>query len=123
MTALSPHAAGRENGTGSTPAVRCRNGHELTAGNVYVTPSTGHRECWTCKRARQRSYQPVTLCPTCNDPLGPGNAPFHSGCEPFTCLCETPRPDGLGECGRCRRLVVSHSWHDGQPGADLREGE
>lgn len=34
--------------------------------------------------------------------------------EPLTCT--RPRPDGLGECRSCRRLVLAHSWHGGRPG-------
>ena len=26
--------------------------------------------------------------------------------EPTCCLCDVPVPDGLGECGRCRRRVL-----------------
>lgn len=35
--------------------------------------------------------------------------------EPTTCTCDTPRPDGIGECAGCHRLVLSHSWHEGRP--------
>lgn len=41
--------------------------------------------------------------------------PYHSWCEPTTCTCDTPRPDGLGECQDCHRLALSHSWHNGRP--------
>lgn len=36
-------------GTGSRP--RCKRGHRLRGRNVYTRPSTGWRECITCRRA------------------------------------------------------------------------
>jgi hypothetical protein len=32
----------------------CKNGHEFTDANTYVKPSTGRRECVTCKKARSK---------------------------------------------------------------------
>lgn len=101
-----------------SPVDSCRRGHEMTPENVYVVPSSGQRECRACKRDRARRHRTGTveplLCPTCDEPLGNvGNVRYHAECEPTTCTCVTPRPDGLGECGGCHRLVLSHSWHDG----------
>lgn len=38
---------------GQQPVTHCRRGHELTGDNVYLTPSTGYRDCVTCRRMRQ----------------------------------------------------------------------
>jgi hypothetical protein len=35
----------------------CYRGHELTSGNVYVIPSTGGRQCRTCRDARKKEWQ------------------------------------------------------------------
>jgi len=32
----------------------CLHGHEMTAGNTYITPSTGRRQCRMCRRLRNR---------------------------------------------------------------------
>lgn len=73
--------------------------------------------CATCAKDKT----PI-LCPTCGELLGMGHTGgYHSGtCEPTTCTCETPRPDGIGECGGCHRLALSHSWHAGRPTVDER---
>lgn len=97
-------------------------GHPKTPDNMYWAPSRRSPCCRECARNRSRrhyadTHQPV-ICPTCDEPLGTGGHTFgyHSGvCEPTTCACETPEPDGLGECATCRRLVLSHSWHEGRP--------
>jgi hypothetical protein len=34
----------------------CKNGHERTPENTYVTPSTGRSECLLCKRERHRKF-------------------------------------------------------------------
>lgn len=97
--------------TGTTPTFRnC--GHPRTPINMY---SNGR--CVTCERVRAlEAYEPV-LCGTCAKPLGPGRTNgFHRPCEPTTCNCPGGgRPDGLGECGTCHRLVLTASWHDGRP--------
>lgn len=111
---LSDHVNG-EPYTDAIPMFRC--GHLKTADNL-----TSRVRCKECTNARSRAWhlanhQPVT-CPTCGEPLGVGGHTFgyHSGvCEPTTCTCETPNPDGLGECAACCRLVLSHSWHEGRP--------
>lgn len=33
----------------------------------------------------------------------------------MVCVCERPVPNGLGECGGCHRLVLTHSWAEGRP--------
>jgi hypothetical protein len=35
---------------------RCSRGHALVEENLYVTPSTGERRCWTCSRDQARAY-------------------------------------------------------------------
>jgi hypothetical protein len=35
----------------------CKQGHELTGDNVYITPSTGERKCLTCNRTQARTYR------------------------------------------------------------------
>lgn len=41
----------------TTPRTHCRNGHELTSENLYVTAS-GRRECRACRRAgAKRVYE------------------------------------------------------------------
>jgi hypothetical protein len=34
--------------------LRCKRGHHFTAANTYVKPSTGRRECRTCKADRAK---------------------------------------------------------------------
>jgi hypothetical protein len=34
----------------------CKNGHEFTDANTYVKPSTGRRECRTCKAQYAKDY-------------------------------------------------------------------
>ena len=34
------------------PRTHCVRGHELTGDNLYITPATGARACYTCKRMR-----------------------------------------------------------------------
>lgn len=38
---------------------RCKNGHELTEDNTYVTPREGWRQCRTCRAARPRRKRRV----------------------------------------------------------------
>lgn len=62
-------------------------------------------------------------CLSCGGRIRPGGQPtrgYHPGaCEPTTCTCaDGGKPDGLGECGNCHRLVLSHSWHLGRPQPD-----
>lgn len=35
--------------------------------------------------------------------------------DPVECECEEPDPTTLGECRHCRRLIITHSWHNGVP--------
>jgi hypothetical protein len=99
--------------TGAAPTFR-KCGHPRTQINTYT-----NGRCVTCTRAQAlEAYEPIR-CPTCNEPLGSGkNADgYHRGaCEPTTCTCpDGGHPNGLGECGTCHRLVLSHSWHNGRP--------
>lgn len=65
-----------------------------------------------------RPHHEPGRCLTCGRQLGQGpQTGYHPRCEPTTCTCADPRPDPIGECGRCRRLVLSHSWHHGRPAA------
>jgi hypothetical protein len=84
-------------------------GHPRTPDNTVPNSRGGHR-CRTCRDAANRRYRqahptPLARCNSCND----------GACEPTTCGCDDPRPDGLGECARCRRLVLACSWHEGRP--------
>ncbi len=55
-------------------------------------------------------------CIYCGEPRGlTGGLRYHLACEPTTCTCDEPTPNGLGECQSCFRLVLSHSWHAGIP--------
>lgn len=67
-------------------------------------------------------YKPVT-CLGGNHPVGTGRTDWCADCDPVTCTCNTPRPDGIGECAGCHRLVLTHSWHDGRPGAPVEQKE
>lgn len=106
--------------TGTTSTFRC--GHPKTDANTYWVQSRGrarYRRCRECVLARAAaSYQP-SVCGTCGEPIGNSGRTggYHPGsCEPTTCTCpDGGRPDGLGECATCRRLVLSHSWHNGRP--------
>lgn len=42
------------NGGPFSERTHCPQGHEYTPENTYVKPATGHRECRTCHRERQR---------------------------------------------------------------------
>lgn len=48
------------------PRTHCRRGHPLVLGNTYVTPSTGRRQCLTCRADYNRdpslSERPFTHC-------------------------------------------------------------
>jgi hypothetical protein len=120
-------AAGCPPYTGATPTFR-KCGHSRTEENVYryYRADRGRfvEQCRTCQTARgQRRYEKTREPATCNScarPLSEGKrAPggYHLGtCEPTTCTCDDGgRPNGLGECGVCHRLVLSHSWHAGAP--------
>jgi hypothetical protein len=39
----------------------CLRGHELTPENIYTIPSTGSRQCRTCRDARKQEWQRVKL--------------------------------------------------------------
>lgn len=68
----------------------------------------------TCCNGANRAQHPKTPCRTCGEPTRTASR-YHHDCEPTTCVCDVPRPDGLGECAGCHRLVLSHSWHNGRP--------
>ncbi|MGV9656101.1 HNH endonuclease [Streptomyces koyangensis] len=36
----------------------CKNGHEFTEANTYITPASGSRQCLECKRERRRKRKP-----------------------------------------------------------------
>lgn len=35
----------------------CRKGHAYSGDNLYITPTTGARQCWTCLRENKRRYR------------------------------------------------------------------
>jgi hypothetical protein len=42
-----------------TYKTHCKNGHEFTPENTYITNTAGHRACRTCNRAAAARYQAV----------------------------------------------------------------
>lgn len=46
----------RFNGADQRAKTHCKNGHEFSSENTYITPS-GSRACRTCKRIVQREYE------------------------------------------------------------------
>lgn len=55
-------------------------------------------------------------CLTCGAPMLVGERDdWHRSCEPTLCVCRAPKPNGLGECAGCKRLVLALSWHEGRP--------
>lgn len=93
---------------------QCRNGMHLSC------TSTGCR-CDSALHdpATAPPHQPTGACGSYGGrlPSRPADGGYHAGaCEPTTCTCpDGGNPDGLGECGWCRRLVLTHSWHEGRP--------
>lgn len=101
--------------TGAAPTYLC--GHPRTPENTVGEGPGRPGRCKACKYGRTIGgrYVPVP-CAGCGRGVGNGRTGWCEGCgDPTTCLCDHPEPDGLGECGRCHRLVLSHSWHEGRP--------
>lgn len=97
----------------ATATFRC--GHPRTPENSH-SAGGGRFQCATCSLRRAAGRFIPTPCGTCGAPLPGGSSRYcNTDCEPTTCTCDTPRPDGLGECAGCHRLVLTHSWHNGRP--------
>lgn len=113
------HAHGEPYTGDPAPTFLC--GHPKTPENThkagYASNGQAQFRCAKCNTHRRD-----TPCATCGEPLG--NGAGHTGgyhtevCEPTTCTCPVRRPNGLGECASCHRLVLSHSWHKGRPGIE-----
>lgn len=95
-------------------------------GRLWACPSclSGLHDCRSngcvcCAGVNRPRRTTVNDCIVCNRPTR-HTFGYHPECEPTTCTCATPRPDGIGECAGCHRLVLSHSWHEGRPAR--REG-
>ena len=62
MCSGAGHVFGRIGGRGPASArTHCTQGHELAGSNLYILPSTGWRECQTCRKAHREGRREPTI--------------------------------------------------------------
>ena len=102
------------------PPTHCKRGHKMSGGNVYVTPSSGQRNCVACRQmslARRKGH-PLTECiagHVWTDATTGVTPAGHRTCK--TCAAE--RADARAASTEC---VNGHPWNDANDYRDPRTG-